>query len=172
MTRLSLKLLVGVVVFQILFFAGWAVREEMRFLPGAGESILVRTVPVDPRDLLSGQYMALRYEFSRRDGFEGGREVWVVLREYEGFFVPRLFLPVRPAEIDPGEVVIRGRVVNSSSFEFGIERYFVPEGTPTPPGNSITVRLRIGDDYFPRIEQVYVKGKPWPDYNSGKPWAF
>lgn len=166
MTRL--KLLAAVVIIQVLFFAGWTVREEMRLLPGVGSTILVRTAPVDPRDLLSGQYINLGYEFSRSSslsdpGLKQGSPVWVVLREEEGFFVPRTFSYSRPSALGPGEVVIKGRVGHWGRYEFGIERYFVPEGTPTPPARSLTVRLRIGDDYVPRIEQVLVNGQPWPD---------
>ena len=165
MTRL--KLLAAVVIVQILFFAGWAVREQMRLLPGVGSTILVRTAPVDPRDLLSGQYINLRYEFSRFSspfdpGLKEGGAVWVVLREKEGFFVPRAFFASRPSALAPGEVVIAGNVGRWGNYDFGIERYFVPEGTPTPSARDLTIRLRIGDDYAPRIEQVLLKGQPWP----------
>ena len=60
------KIAIAVVVLQMLFFAGWAVVEERRFVDPDSASVVVKTVPVDPRDYLSGQYMALAYEFSGR----------------------------------------------------------------------------------------------------------
>ena len=55
MTRL--KLAAGWVGVQLLFFAGWTVREHQRV--ASAPSILVKVVPVDPRDLLRGQYLSL-----------------------------------------------------------------------------------------------------------------
>ena len=67
----------------------------------------------------------------------------------------------RPTRLPPGEVAIRG-VVQQWQVHYGIERYFVPEGTETPDWNELTVRLKIGDDGAARIEQVFRNGVPWP----------
>lgn len=151
---------------QVLFFAGWAYREETRLT--SGPSILVRVVPVDPRDLLRGQYLTLAYEFSRdwdssRAGtrLSSGTPVWVVLRPEGEVYVPARRSPARPPTLDGGEVALQGQV-SGGRYVFGIERYFVPEGSETPPASDLTVRLRVGPDGAPRIEQVYVKGVPWP----------
>jgi uncharacterized membrane-anchored protein len=160
------KLAVGWVVLQVAFFAGWAATEQRRQVTGM--SILVRTAPVDPRDLLRGQYMALSYEFSRhqtltdlaRDA-EEGEEVWVVLRPEGEVHVPDHAVRERPYGLPGGQVAILGRR-ERWRFLFGVEQYFVPEGTETPALRDTTVRLRVGKDGRVRIESVLVKGKPWP----------
>jgi len=102
MNRLTLAgLWVGA---QVLFFAGWAYREEARLT--SGPSILVRVVPVDPRDLLRGQYLTLGYEFSRDWDSMGagahlvsGTPVWVVLRPAAEFYVPARLSPTGPPTV-------------------------------------------------------------------------
>jgi len=151
---------------QLLFFAGWTVREQARLTSGA--SILVTVAPVDPRDLLRGQYLVLAYEFSRpwdstaaRLAVPDGAPVWVVVRPAGEFYVPaQLALTPLPA-VDPGAVTLQGRA-RGGRFMFGVERYFLPEGTDTPAASDLTVRLRVGPDGSARIEQVYVKGVAWP----------
>lgn len=157
------------VVVQVIFLLVWAVREERRLDADVGHSILVRTAPVDPRDFLSGQYLQLRYEFSNPWRFfpsattpPAGTPVWVVLRPDGVFHVAQnAELQLSPSALPPGTVALRG-AVNGSWIEFGVEKYYVPQGTPTPEQRDITVRLRVGSDGRARIEQVFVKGQPWP----------
>jgi uncharacterized membrane-anchored protein len=154
---------------QLLFFVGWTTREHMRATTGA--SILVRVVPVDPRDLLRGQYLNLGYEFSRSWNAAAVRPptpndaVWVVLRPEGGLYVPVSASLTRPTALDSSEVVILGRV-QRGIYVFGIEQYFVPEGTETPAVSDLTVRLRVAATGIARIEQVYVRGVPWPSVRS------
>jgi len=161
-----LKLAAGWVGVQLLFFAGWTVREHVR--AASGPSILVKVVPVDPRDLLRGQYLNLGYEFSRpwdstaaRLRIPNGTPVWVVLRREGPFHVPKRLSLERPATLDSDAVALQGRA-RSGRYVFGVEQYFVPEGTATPAVSDLTVRLRVGATGVPRIEQVYVRGAAWP----------
>ena len=153
---------------QIVFFLVWAMREEGRFAQGAGQSILVRTVPTGPRDPLRGQFIRLAYEFSNSsfqnatNAGEPGETAWVVLAPDAQFHSPRRLLLERPGELVPGEVALRGSFDRFGRILFGIERYFVPEGTETPDQRDITLRLRVGGDGRARIEQVYVRNQPWP----------
>ena len=88
------KLAVGWVAVQVVFFAAWAGAEQLRL--SSGYPIHVRTAPVDPRDLLRGQYLALSYEFSRVERLadtglapKAGDEVWFVLRSDGEYHVPQ-----------------------------------------------------------------------------------
>ena len=164
-----LKLAAACVGLQLLFFAGWAGREQVRLVSGA--SILVKVVPVDPRDLLRGQYLRLAYEFSRpwdstaaRINVPVGARVWVVLRRDGGFYVPKQLLLARPEALDSDVVAIAGRASRRFGpwYEFGVEQYFVHEGVETPAVSDLTVRLRVTRSGIARIQQVYVKGVPWP----------
>jgi len=160
------KLAAGWVVAQLIFFASWAAVEQRRHTVGL--EILVRTGPVDPRDLLSGQYLALSYEFSRpmplrdlaREPNEG-EPVWVVLKRDGRFYAPDYSTSSRPEDLPDGAVAIAGRRERWRTM-FGIEKYFVPEGTGTPQQSDTTVRLRVSGDGTVRIQQVLVRGNPWP----------
>ncbi|MCX7011963.1 MAG: GDYXXLXY domain-containing protein [Candidatus Sumerlaeota bacterium] len=155
------------VVAQALFLLGWACREDARL--HEGKSILMRTVPVDPRDLLRGQYLALAYEFSRpsanmRESMSQGYTgpVWVVLRPDGEFYAPKDYFFNEPSGVASDAVVMKGTVENSWRIRFGVEQFDVPEGTPTPEQKDISVRLRVGGDGRAAIEQVLVKGQLWP----------
>ena len=167
MNRTHIKLASIWVFLQAAFLAGWAASEEFRLSDGEGESILVRTAPVDPRDMLRGQYIRLGYEFNRMSQLteqirpEPGTTVWVVMQRADEFHEPVRAQLQRPPNLAPDQVAMRGRV-GRWRIDFGVERYFVPEGTETPNQRDITVRLRVGDDGAPRIDTVYVRGIPWP----------
>lgn len=114
-----------------------------------GAEIVLETQPVDPRDLLRGDYVVLGYNISTLpadliqpahdgDDREGDRTVFVRLAPGpDGFHQPvaaRLdHLP--EAEKGQDEVDIRGMVRywapgrgHDVFVEYGIERYYVPEG--------------------------------------------
>lgn len=163
------KLAVGWVVLQVLLLAGWAWREEGRQVEGT--TILVQPEPIDPRDLLRGQYLDLRYSFSSTRNLRGlaegaelpepGQTVWVRLAEEGGFHVPVGASAGRPNDLAEGEVGLRGSV-QEFTCTFGIERFYVPEGSDTPSPEDTIVKLRVGPDGRARIEQLIVNGSPWP----------
>jgi uncharacterized membrane-anchored protein len=101
-----------------------------------GDTVLLRVVPVDPRDLFRGDYVILQYEFSRpAPGMipglgdlrnEEGRTVYVSLvpeEDGEHWRAAGVSLE-RPAQ---GRF-IRGRIAEWGRLAFGIEAYFVQEG--------------------------------------------
>ena len=52
-----------VVALQVLFLLGWAAYHERE--RASATVVLLETVPVDPRDLLRGDYMILGYKIGR-----------------------------------------------------------------------------------------------------------
>ena len=134
------SVLVGTVLFQVLVLFGMMAPRGSTLL--TGETILLRVVPVDPRDLLRGDYVILGYEISRvpPQGIEGlfgaggghfnegrGQTVYVTLvpepdgRHYRGGTVS-----VNPPPA--GVKFIQGTLLDRFRIEFGIESYFVQEG--------------------------------------------
>ena len=188
-----LRAAVVLVALQGLFFAGWIWSEASL----GGREIRVELRPVDPRDLLRGQYLALSYAMEDADAYQAGgvplassgRTVYVALRRSESdreVFVPvyhdlsREALLARLAEAEPafdGEVaspasdwvLVKGRVQYRGRFEFGINRYYVPEGSPEPPRNARTLaRLRVSERGTPRLLGLDVDGVPWPPSGPGR----
>lgn len=117
-----------------------------------GVEIILKSEPIDPRDLMRGDYVRLGYgqgisvipdemvrgEWPEQDTVQ---PVWVVLSAgEEGLFAAREVRFSRPAEVEEGDVVMRSlpvriRVARNGQGpnvidrpRFGIERYYVPEG--------------------------------------------
>jgi uncharacterized membrane-anchored protein len=126
--------------FQVVILVGLIVS---RIMPLAtGETVLLRVVPVDPRDMFRGDYVILSYEFTRvwpgqipglAAPAPGGplqgqdRTVYVSLaREPDGrHWRAAGFSVERPQS----GVFLRGTLNRWGMLEFGIESYYVQQGT-------------------------------------------
>ena len=136
----------------------------------SGTEIRLATAPLDPRDLFRGDYVILSYRIStlepaKLDGdrsFERNQTVFVRvapgadgLAEAKGVYLSR---PPAPA----GGVVLEGKVVSTAAcavnpngdqdcnagrsairVEYGLESYFVPEGTGRAIETTERKRLEI-----------------------------
>lgn len=104
-----------------------------------GKTVLLETVPVDPRDFLRGDYVILRYKISTIDlqqiqsekSYYGrGERVYVKLEPKEKFWEARAVETKRP--VSDNGVYIKARVKycynKKLELNYGIESYFVPEG--------------------------------------------
>jgi uncharacterized membrane-anchored protein len=103
-----------------------------------GQTIMLRVVPVDPRDLFRGDYVILSYEFSRPRGTitglqsiwpgeQRGRTIYVSLApESDGKHWSMTELSVNPPP--DGTIYLRGKLNDWGQVECGIESFFVQEG--------------------------------------------
>ncbi|PIU67163.1 MAG: hypothetical protein COS85_01790 [Armatimonadetes bacterium CG07_land_8_20_14_0_80_59_28] len=116
------------VLFSLIGYKQWTL--------ATGERVLLKTVPVDPRDLFRGEYVALRYEISSVESwwahgksFQAGDTLYVTLRR-EGRFWGIGAVADQPPPA--GALFLKGTVrrVRDSGIDvdYGIESYFVPEG--------------------------------------------
>jgi uncharacterized membrane-anchored protein len=121
----------------------------------ASRVITLKVVPVDPRDMFRGDYVVLNYDISRLETTQLGGDdkfltsdtVYVTLENKGGAWVP-VAVAHRPTAT-PGSVVLRGTVNFFSetsgsatlNVHYGIESYFVPEGT----GLAIEDSVRNGE---------------------------
>lgn len=103
-----------------------------------GREVLLKTRPVDPRDLFRGDYVILRYDISQFDAGAYANPNNISYREEDMVFAvldtTKQFAEVQRVQRNrpAGELYIKGRVaeVHGSriTVEYGIESYFVPEG--------------------------------------------
>ncbi|MFB5675012.1 GDYXXLXY domain-containing protein [Paenibacillus terreus] len=123
-----------VIVFQFCFIGLQATASEK--LLREGSSVKLELAPVDPRSLLQGDYVVLNYTISTppetaelRDNSGSRSKVGVVLApDRHGIHqFSRLYKDGEP--LAAGEIVINGRLNGYGSIYYGIENYFVPEGT-------------------------------------------
>lgn len=134
MEKKNLFLLIGL-FWLIIIIVLVAVKE---YTLQTGQEVLLRTVPVDPRDLFRGDYVILRYEISRMpaqstplisDILRPGKTVYVPLGVEEGYGVNTGGFSFNPPEEG---LFIKGKIVSFNdgeiTVEYGIESYFVPEG--------------------------------------------
>jgi uncharacterized membrane-anchored protein len=126
-------ILLGAAGFQLLVLVLMIATRASVLL--SGETVLLRVVPVDPRDLLRGDYVILGYEFTRPAGGvtglssqamgDGGQTVYVPLVQDPDGIHWRSGQPTvsRPA----GGKFLRG-TWSGGRIECGIESYYVQEG--------------------------------------------
>jgi uncharacterized membrane-anchored protein len=145
-----------------------------------GHEVLLRTVPVDPRDLFRGDYVILRYPFStinlNEHGLDPDRaggvgDMLYVALEINGGYAT--FASVHASA--PDGLHIKGRVASFSASGpagekqydvevwYGIESYFVPEGR----GREIESRregldVRVSIDQFGNavVRELVIDGEP------------
>lgn len=129
-----------IVVLQVLFLFGLA--GSYYAIDVYGKEIVLETAPVDPRDIFYGDYVILNYEISRIQQSdiagtdvqaEKGDKLFVVMRPQGGVYeFKQAYLEEKP-EISSDEVVLEGIVDytynNEIRVKYGLERYYVPEGT-------------------------------------------
>ena len=178
---MKLKLLLLVLALQTAWILGTTFVQE-RGLAG-GKVVLLETQPVDPRDLLRGDYVILNYKISDvalslfspalTNGPAPGETVYVALGPRGQFHEVVLGSTDR---ITPagGQVVLKGQSRsgwNSAArstvhVEYGLERYYVREGTGNPRGK-LTVQAAVPDSGRAQIKQVFVDGKPYKEAMKG-----
>jgi uncharacterized membrane-anchored protein len=106
-----------------------------------GQQIKLKTEPIDPRDIFYGDYVILQYAITTipknlwldSTEPENGDQVYVVLAQ-KGDYYEAISVSDKNPELGANEVVLKGRYLydfgeQEMYIEYGIERYFVPEGT-------------------------------------------
>jgi uncharacterized membrane-anchored protein len=129
-------LIAAAVGFQLLVLVGIVMANTIPWAGSGVRTVLLKVEPVDPRDLMRGDYVILGYEISRvpPGTFLGGssareragRTVYVMLEPDED---GRHYHGVGVVEEPPANgPFIRGTLEASGRIVFGIESYFVQEG--------------------------------------------
>ncbi len=107
----------ALVLLQVFLLAG--IIGYRHYWLATGERVLLRTVPVDPRDIFRGDYVRLGYAISTlnldrlegEDKFVRNENVYVVLRKNaDGSYSPTATLDTPP----PGGRFIKGRVLSQT----------------------------------------------------------
>src|SRR6266542_395024 len=114
-------------VLAVVAFAG--VREVALH---TGREIVLKTIPVDPRDLFRGDYVVLRYEISDLPNCYTSGDIYVRLRQDGEIWRAAGWSTDLADAASDGSVVMKGRITHSArsrcEVAYGIESYFTPEG--------------------------------------------
>jgi uncharacterized membrane-anchored protein len=173
---MKLKLLILVLALQTAWLLGMVITQEYGFTHG--KAVLLETRPVDPRDMLSGDYLMLRYKISDvptnlfsppvKTGLPYDTKIFVALAPGTNeFYVVTHASTNSLAPSSDAEVVLIGQstyawwnATNSVHVEYGIERYYVAEGTGNPHGK-LTARVVVPASGHAKLQQVFLDGKPY-----------
>ena len=170
----KMKFALGVAL-QVLLLLGLIGYKQVTL--ATGERVLLRTAPVDPRDLFRGDYVALDYKISHldrsiwaEDRYHKGQTVFVTLGR-EGRF--RTAEAVSQAPPKDSRLFLRGRVKKIANqameADYGIESYFMPEGkadalaTASQKYKGLTAEISVG-----RSGRAVLR-KVWPEPAAGAP---
>jgi uncharacterized membrane-anchored protein len=129
-----------------------------------GRTYLLECHPADPRDLLSGDYVFLRYAISvppetlSDAGKASGTVVYVLLRSAGNVWEISDVSPVPPT----GDVPFLKGHTYGGQIDYGIERYYVPEGKGKNVPGDLLAEIVIQRDGTAQLKRLYSAGKPWP----------
>lgn len=146
-----------------------------------GKEVVLETVPVDPRDLMRGDFVILSYpissiEHARISGTvppsDSAKPVYLALVPGEGghhVFSRASWQPI--TDLKPEEVVITGMTpeyfyigTETVPLTFGIERYYVPEGEGRPieegvREKAVDVVVAVTGDGRAQIKSLRLEGQ-------------
>ena len=165
-----------IVAAQAAFLFAWAGYHE--FVRQHAPVILLKGRPVDPQDLLRGDYMTMGYEINfpsiaesatnQGTGNSVGNDAWVLL-EQRGKYHEVVQTGHEWLQPGPGQVLVRGsfgydfrRVGEVRRINYGIERYFVPEGKGSPRFTLVEIEVSVSPAHRLYIKRVLLDGKSYP----------
>jgi len=134
--RPMLRIVVAAQVLYVLGVAGAGYATT-----ALGKQVTLATAPIDPKDLLSGDFVRLRYGISTMplgqwhgEGVPRRRQaVFVLLAAGPDSLSTAVGLYPQAPTAGPNQAVLRGWVTdvyrNSLNMRFNLERYYVPEGS-------------------------------------------
>jgi len=136
-----------IIFLWLIIISGFVLTQQFTLL--MGKEVLLKTVPVDPRDFLRGDYVILNYEIAQisNEDFAYNSTVYVSLNTDDNNigYVKDISYN-KPSD----NLYLKGKVGgcntilpmfrNSKCVNFGIESYFVKEGT----GKNLENNLRDG----------------------------
>lgn len=132
-------LVIAAVLLQVLALAGIAAKREC--IRAYGQTVYLRSAPIDPRDPFRGDYVQLNYALSNvkeRDmrgtlaqhKQEKGTEVYAVLKPNGDVYALDFLTDQKPKEgvFIKGYTAYRWDYQPTANIKYGIEKYFVQQG--------------------------------------------
>lgn len=169
------RLFVGGVLVHAAVLIGWA--GSLEWARARAAMIRLEVVQRDPRDLLRGDYVWLSYAVSviprsafvaEPDPIRLGDRVYVALAPNDGRWevvaasLARATLPLARGQRLLVGTYLRGDRHQGFHLDYGIERYYVPEGKGRLPQGKIEAEVALTDDGRPFLTRLLVDGRPYP----------
>ena len=165
------RVFVGAVVIHALVLVGWAAGLEWEI--ARASRIRLAVAQRDPRDLLRGVYVDLRFEINEipasmiaGDRPGNGDPIWVTLAAKDGVYAA-VAASRTPPTPGPDQRVIAGHVHSypggrSLFVQYGIERLYVPERAGAVPRGKLEAEIALSRGGRPFLTRLFVDGRPYP----------
>ena len=173
---MKLKLLILVLTAQTAWLLATVATQE--YALATGKAILLETRPVDPRDLLRGDYLILNYKISDvpgklfsppvRNDLAPGAKIFVAVAPGTNQFYAVTRASTNEFAPAASEVLLKGEsanrwwnATNSVHVTYGLERYYIAENTGNPPRGKLTAQAVVPASGRAKLKQVFLDGKPY-----------
>lgn len=143
------KTFIIILVFWVVIIGSFIGFKE--FTLRTGNAVLLKTVPVDPRDLFRGDYVVLEYEIStinalnmsyKSHDFKEKDKIYVLLNvDHKKIAIAIDIDKKKPKEAFFIQGTVTDIYKDNLSIEYGIESYFVPEG------EGLEIERKLGQTY-------------------------
>ncbi|MEH7222668.1 GDYXXLXY domain-containing protein [Bacillus sp. JJ1566] len=127
--------LIGLILLLQIGFLGYQIGSNESLLKN-GKEITLELAPVDPRSVMQGDYVILRYEIAEVNELKNvhsGNRVYILAKEDKDGIYQReeILTSIDPKkyQLAEDEVLIAGKYNGYNEVILGIESYFVKEGT-------------------------------------------
>jgi uncharacterized membrane-anchored protein len=172
------RLLILVLALQSAWLLGTVAVQEHAL--ATGKVILLETARVDPRDLLRGDYLILNYKISDvptnlfsppvKMDLSADTKIYVALAPATNQFYVVVKASTNAFVPAADEVLLSGKsaglrwnaATNSIHIEYGLERFYVAEGTGNPAGK-LTAQVVVPASGRGHVREVFVDGKPYAE---------
>lgn len=139
-----------------LTLVNWKIFEKETHL-STGQVVLLKLAPVDPRSLMQGDFMALRYEIEpvilqtvseATDNRDGGIDglAWVTLNKDNVAQLRNVTLGNDPAPQDSQQLIPLQFRVRASTVKLGTDAFFFQEGTGSIYESADYGKFRVNED--------------------------
>ncbi len=138
------KWLALIAIFWLAVIGGFIAYKQYTIT--TGREVLLRMLPVDPRDVFRGDYMTIRYEIGDLSRVHPVPAAGAQFAKDEVVYTTLSVTPegvvssAQASELPPpeGALYLEGTVTDRNSITYGIESYFIPEKT----GYDLSQKLR------------------------------
>jgi uncharacterized membrane-anchored protein len=177
MTRKDILILVSVLLAVLAPLASaYTAHQNLKSYP----VVKVRIEPFDPRDLMYGHYLQYRilwnWSADHTDDYEQNAGKCLCLGEGDDNPPASLVSCEAPAPEKTCAHIVQGDYHASGVYDIGINRYYLDEEF-APALETVfrdkkadfSIGLAIAPSGKPKLERLYIDGKPWQDYVATMP---
>lgn len=112
----------------LLAYFNWSVFKKEELLKD-GQLVLLKLAPVDPRSLMQGDYMTLRYEISENiDTKKISKRGYCIVKLNKQGVAEKVRYQKEVTPLNSGEYLIQYNAPDSWNINIGAESYFFEEG--------------------------------------------